>query len=134
MKTVLSLLIAVVALFSVQTASAQNAKWTKGPCVSGNTISGMCTGLGSGPYEMHIQGQYDCVNHGSKTPGAANWSNLDIVVPIDPKQTGGNFKVNVTIPSQCDHANWTFLTQNLTITLTQNGSTIIGATAVSACN
>ncbi|RYY98569.1 MAG: hypothetical protein EOO11_07670 [Chitinophagaceae bacterium] len=130
MKNFIRLFIALVALFTLQSVSAQNAKWTKGPTVSGSTITGMATGLGSGPFEVQIQGQYDCVNKGSNTPGSANWSNLNVYIPIDPKKTGGNFKISVTIPSQCDHANWTFLTRNLSITLYQNGQVVIPSTPV----
>jgi hypothetical protein len=134
MKNVLSLILALVAIFSMNTAVAQNAKWNKGPCISGNTITGMATGLGEGPFQLRIQGQYDCVNKGNNTPSSPNWSNLDVTVPLQSKQQGGNFKLTATLQSQCDHANWTFLTRNLTCTLLQNGSEVIGATAVYPCN
>lgn len=126
-------------LFSVNTAFSgtatkfNNAKWTKGPCVSNNTITGMATGLGTGPVELHVTGSYDCINKGDKTPGSDNWSNLDVNIPVNPKENGGNFKITATIPSQCDHANWTFATKDLQVTLTQNGQTVIGATDVNPC-
>ena len=139
------ILSAAVALFAVVTVGSlssfntntafvkkDNAKWTKGPCVSNNTITGMATGLGTGPYELRVQGKYDCVNKGSQTPSSANWSNLDVTVPVSPKNTGGNFKITAVIPSQCDHANWTFITTDLTVTLLQNGQVVIGPTPVAS--
>jgi hypothetical protein len=121
--------IGALSSFSTKTAF-DNAKWTKGPFLSGLTITGLATGLGTGPYELRIQGQYDCVNNGTQIPGSDKWSNLDVTVPVSPKAQGGNFKVTVTIPSQCDHANWTFLVRDLTVTLLQNGTPVIDATAV----
>jgi hypothetical protein len=138
-RNILSIAIALIALLSVtaaftsRSAKFDNAKWTKGPCVSNNTITGVATGLGTGPCELHVTGFYDCINNGTKTPGAANWSELDVIIPVDPKQTGGNFKLSAVIPSQCDHANWTFVTRDLKVTLTQNSVTVIAATAVPAC-
>lgn len=131
MKTrILSLAIALVSILCIGIVYANNAKWTKGPSLKNNTISGMATGLGTGPYDMQITGYYDCVNNGKKTPGSANWSKLDVTIPIDPQQTGGNFKISEVIPNQCDHANWTFKTCNLQVALYQNGKKILGPTNV----
>lgn len=139
-KSILTITVVLMAIFSLSTAFSvqstkfDNAKWTKGPCISAYTITGMATGLGSGPYELHVTGYYDCVNKGSNTPGSEHWSELDIVIPVTSKQQGGNYKISATIPPQCDHANWTFVTKELQVTLTQNGSEIIGATDVPNCN
>ncbi|KAA3437614.1 COX20 family protein [Rufibacter hautae] len=130
----LSFAVALLVLLTITIVYANNPKWTKAPCVNGNTITGMATGLGTGPYELHITGLYDCVNKGGNTPRSANWSNLDIVVPVTSKQTGGNFKISAVIPSQCDHANWTFLTKDLQVTLIQNGTEVISATPAPSCN
>ena len=107
-----------------------NAKWTKGPFLSGLAITGQATGLGTGPYELHVTGFYDCVNNGTQIPSSDNWSRLDIVIPVSAKANGGNFKLSATIPPQCQHANWTFLTKDVQCTLTQNGNVVIGATDV----
>jgi hypothetical protein len=131
----LIVLFSISTAFTVRSAKFDNAKWNKGPCVSNNVITGVATGLGTGPYELRVTGFYDCVNNGSKTPNASNWSALDVIIPVAPKQQGGNFKLTATIPSQCDHANWTFITRDLQVTLTQNGVVVIPATNVaSTCN
>lgn len=126
MKSIVA--IALVVLFGAATAFTayspyNNAKWTKAPTAKcGNSsveISGMCTGLGTGPYFARITGYYDCVNHGKQVPDADGWSEVDVIVDLATKTnlTGGNVKATALLESLCDHANWTFKTKDLVITL-----------------
>jgi hypothetical protein len=133
---ILSFAIALIALFAFSDVQAQNPKWTKGPCYSGNTIEGMATGLGSGPYYLRVTGQYDCVNKGGQTPQSHNWSDLDIIVPVQNKRTGGNFKLTATL-NICPKPKWDTYLQNVVVTLYDNpsatGTPVLGPTSASPC-
>jgi hypothetical protein len=138
---ILSLAIALIALFCFNNAFAQggNPKWTKGPCLSGTTISGMATGLSTGPLYLRITGKFDCVNKGGNVPSSDNWSDLDIIVPAVQKGSGGNLKLTAEINICPKSPKWTTYLENVVVTLYDNASgsepPIIGPTSVSSsCN
>jgi len=142
-RIILTGTIALSALIFANVATAQNSKWTKGPSVecatTSQTITGTVTGLGSGTFYCRITGSYDCVTKGGSTPQAASWQALNVVVPLVTKGngTGGNLKVSATLPSQCDHANWTFKTTDLKVTIEDgSGNVVIAAVTLSpgSCN
>ncbi|MBD0295495.1 MAG: hypothetical protein ICV84_09920, partial [Flavisolibacter sp.] len=60
MKSILSLAIALVALFTIGTAKAQIVQFTN-TCFSGNTISGHIAGLGNNQgITIRVTGEADC--------------------------------------------------------------------------
>ena len=133
MKQVLLLaMFSIAAVLNINTAFAQNPHYNSGPCVSsdGRTITAVITGLGQGTITVVVSGQMDCINPGDNEPPA--WQDFSLSRDFS-KKNGGNFNLNFTLSSLCNKK-WTFRTQNLAITIYQNGAWALGPTPVTICN
>ncbi|HUQ65738.1 MAG TPA: hypothetical protein VM101_06275 [Flavitalea sp.] len=130
-NSILSLAIVMMAILGYNSVKAQNAHYNSGPCVSsdGRTITAVITGLGQGGITVVCSGQMDCINPGDNRPPA--WSDFDLSRSFD-KKNGGNFNLNFTLSSLCNKR-WTFETQNLSISVYQNGNLVLGPTPVTSC-
>lgn len=134
MKNLIVILLIVIAgIFSFNTAKAQSPHFNSGPCLSadGRTITGVATGLGSGPITVVISGQSDCINPANQRP--PSWQDFSLSQNIN-KSRGGNFYISVSISSLCNKR-WTLETNNLTCTIWYNGGQdSFSANVASSCN
>lgn len=95
MKTkILSLAIALIALFAFSNAYASHEQWNVEPCFEGNVLTGKITGIGNGDFTMVIEGQVNCQNPvGHQPPG---W--IDFRREIDFQvHKNGNYNVNLDL-------------------------------------
>ena len=129
-KIIVSLLIVIAGIFSFTTAKAQNPHFNSGPCLSadGRTITGVATGLGTGPITVVVSGQSDCINPAGNAP--PSWQDFSISQNI-AKSRGGNFYISVSISSLCNKR-WTLETQNLVVTIWYNNGSSSFSTPVTA--
>jgi hypothetical protein len=131
-QLLLLMMLSVAAVLNINTAFAQNPHYNSGPCVSsdGRTITGVITGLGQGTITCVVSGQMDCINPGDNRPPA--WQGFNLSRDFS-KKNGGNFNLSFSLSSLCNKR-WTFETQNLAITVKQNGVEVLGPTWVTVCN
>lgn len=154
MKSILSLAVVLLTVFSVSTAFTNHpvkhintkvikfgAHWNDGPCYTKTSknsivITGFAAGLADGPLKAEVKGSCACLNNGSQCPSANQWFNLDLSdLQVTKKNaTGGNAKLTISFPSICVHANWSFVVKDLEVRIySVTEGDVIGFTDVEPC-